>query len=451
VSAPREPVSELLRGLVHLGAGSLALTLTVLTVPQAALLAAAAVVFNYAVLARIGGRRLFRDGERRALFDSGIQLYPFSVLLLVLLFGWRPEVAAAGWVIMAAGDPAARAAGRAFGRRRLPWNRAKSYAGSAAFILAAGAACAGILVYMGRPFGEAALLAVPTALFAAFVESLPWRLNDNLTVPLLSALFLCGLVGARFERLPEILPGLGGPLVQALAVNLVLAVVFRGAGAVDRSGMAAGFAVGMLTWTLGGWRAFAILIAFFVLGSGTTRLGRRRKERLGVAQARHGARSARHALANCGVGVYLAALAATAPEPGLLLLAFVCAYATAAFDTVSSEIGQAFGGRPVMITTLRPAPIGTDGAVSLVGTLAGFVAAALVGLAAVGLGLVGPGALAIVLVAAFVGSSADSFLGATLERRGLMDNDAVNFSNTLIGALSGIGGALVAGGVMGPR
>jgi len=451
VSGARGPVSELGRGLVHLGAGFLALTLKVLTVPQAALLAALAVVFNYAVLARIGGGRLFRDGERRAPLGSGIQIYPLAVLLLVLLFGWRPEVAAAGWVIMAAGDPAARAAGRTFGRRQLPWNGAKTCVGSAAFALAAGLASTGILVYMGRPPGEAALLAVPTALFAAFVESLPWRLNDNLTVPLLSALFLCGLVGARVERLPEILPAMGEPLLQAVAVNLVLAVAFRNAGTVDRSGMVAGFAVGTLTWTLGGWRAFAILIAFFVLGSGTTRLGRRRKERLGVAQAKHGARSARHAIANCGVGVYLAALATTAPVPGLYLLAFVCAYATAAFDTVSSEIGQAWGGPPVMITTLRPVPIGTDGAVSLVGTLAGLAAAAAVGSIAVALGLVGPAALVIVLVAAFVGSSADSFLGATLERQGLMDNDAVNFSNTLIGALSGMGGALLAGGLMAPR
>jgi uncharacterized protein (TIGR00297 family) len=432
------PTSELLRGLVHLGSGLLALTLKFLTVTQATALAALAILFNYTVLGRIGGGRLFRDGERRAPLDSGILLYPFSVLLLVLLFGRRMEVAAAGWVIMAAGDPAARGAGRALGRRRLPWNGGKSVAGSVAFALAAGVACAGILVYMGRPLREAVILAVPTALFAAFVESLPWRLNDNLTVPLLSALFLSGLIAARAERLPALLPEMGGPFAQAVVVNLALALVFRNLGVVDASGMAAGFVVGALTWTFGGWKAFAILIGFFVLGSGATRLGRRRKERLGVAQAKRGARSARHALANCGVGVYLAALAATAPEPASYLLALVCAYATAAFDTVSSEIGQAWGGRPVMITTLKPAPIGTDGAVTLVGTLAGLAAAAAVGLLAAALGIVSAAALAIVLVAGFVGSTADSFLGATLERRGLMDNDAVNFSNTLIGALAGL-------------
>jgi uncharacterized membrane protein len=52
--------------------------------------------------------------------------------------------------------------------------------------------------------------------------------------------------------------------------------------------------------------------------------------------------------------------------------------------------------------------------------------------------MAGPRAIPVVLLAAFIGSSADSVLGATLETKGLMDNEAVNFSNTLIGALAGI-------------
>ena len=434
--------SELLRGGVHASAGLLALTLKFLSVPQAALVAAAAVVFNVAVLPRLGAR-LFRDGERRLPLDSGIHLYPFAVLILVLLFGWRMEVAAAGWVIMAAGDPAARAAGLSIGGRRVPWNHGKTVAGMVGFAIAAAAASFGILVYMGRPAGEAAILAAPTAVFAAFVESLPWRLNDNLTVPLLSALFLLGLVQAGATRLPAILPALGRPCAAAVAVNALLALLFRWTGTVDRSGMVAGFLVGTATWTFAGPGAFAILIAFFVLGSATTRLGRRRKERLGVAQEKKGARSARHAIANCGVAVYLALLAAVAPAPALWLLAFVAAYATATFDTVSSEIGQAWGGRPVMITTLRSVPVGTDGAVSLVGTLAGFGGAAVIAGLSTALGLLPAAQIAVVLVAAFIGSSADSLLGATLERRGLLDNEAVNFSNTLVGALAAIAGVLL--------
>jgi uncharacterized protein (TIGR00297 family) len=90
-------------------------------------------------------------------------------------------------------------------------------------------------------------------------------------------------------------------------------------------------------------------------------------------------------------------------------------------------------------------PIGTDGGISLAGTISGFVAAALIAAFAAGLGLMPPRAIPAVLVAAFIGSTADSYLGATLEKQGLMDNEAVNFSNTLIGALAGIGGALLGG------
>jgi uncharacterized protein (TIGR00297 family) len=434
------------RRLVHAGSGLLALLLRRLTVPQAALVALVACLFNYFVLPRIGAS-LFRSAERRRPLESGIHLYPVAVLLLLLLFGWRMEVAAAAWVIFAFGDPAASAAGERWGTRKLPWNHAKSWAGSAAFLLAAGLAGFGILVFFGRPVDEAAWLMVPTALFAAFVESLPWRLNDNLSVPILAALFLCALVEGDAVRLPEILAGVLPDLAIGAAVNAALAFAFLRARSVDRSGAAAGFALGTLTLGFAGWRAFAVLVTFFVLGTATTRAGRRRKERLGVAQEKRGARSARHALANCGVATVLAILSATATEPGLFVLALVCAYATAAFDTVSSEVGQAWGGKPVLITTLKRVPIGTDGAVTLLGTLAGLGASACVGGLAVATGMIPGALLPVVLVAAFLGSSADSLLGATLEPRGLLDNEAVNFSNTLVGALAGVVGALVPAGL----
>jgi uncharacterized protein (TIGR00297 family) len=311
--------------------------------------------------------------------------------------------------------------------------------GSIAFALAAWLFSWAVLVFMGRPAMGAAVLAAAASLFAAFMESLPWRLDDNLTVPLLSAAFLAGLLEVDPERLQAAAPTLGPLFLLAVGINTVLAFGFRRSGMVDSSGMIAGLFVGVLTMVFAGWRGFLILVAFFVLGSGATRLGRRRKERLGIAQEKKGARSARHALANCGVAVYLAFLVLSAAEPAMFALAFVCAYATAAFDTVSSEIGRAYGGRPVLITTLRPVPAGTDGGVSWAGTLAGLAAAWVLCAIATATGFIPTERTPLVLAAAFIGSTADSILGATLETRGLIDNEAVNFSNTLVGALSGIG------------
>ena len=432
------------RRLVHFSMGGLAFLLKYLTLPQASLCAGGAVLFNRFLLPRIGPG-LFRPAEEKHPWRSGIVIYPIAVLVLLVLFGDRMEVAAAGWVIMAAGDAAAGYFGRRYGGRSLPWNRGKSWAGSGAFVFASTAASWAVLAWMGRRPVEAALLAVPTGFFAAFVEALPWRLDDNLTVPILGSLFLRGLLEVSPQHLLATAPALRDAFVAGALANLALAWAFGRLRLVDRSGAVAGFLVGLLTWTFAGWRGYLILTAFFALGSGATRLGRRRKERAGVAQEKHGARSARHALANCGVAVFLGLLLAASPFPGVFVLAFVCAYATAAFDTVSSEIGQAYGGRPVLITTLRAVPVGTNGAVTWIGTLAGLAASLIVAGLASATGFLSSDLVGIVSVAAFIGSTADSILGATLETRGLMDNDAVNFSNTLIGALSGIGiAALVA-------
>ncbi len=54
-----------------------------------------------------------------------------------------------------------------------------------------------------------------------------------------------------------------------------------------------------------------------------------------------------------------------------MMLMCLAAMVEATADTVSSEIGQAFGGRPVMLLTLQQVDPGADGAVTLLGSLAG--------------------------------------------------------------------------------
>jgi uncharacterized protein (TIGR00297 family) len=83
-----------------------------------------------------------------------------------------------------------------------------------------------------------------------------------------------------------------------------------------------------------------------------------------------------------------------------------------------------------MLTTLRLVEPGTDGGVSLIGTLAGVAAAVLVAIAG-SLALGGGRTIFCISCAGAVfGLFFDSLLGATLERRGWLNNDAVNFLST---------------------
>lgn len=183
------------------------------------------------------------------------------------------------------------------------------------------------------------------------------------------------------------------------------------------------------------------VLVVLVLTSLSTRLGRRRKEQLGLAENRTGRTTAQVA-ANLGAGVLLSLGMVQIWElnqpwlhlPGLrhsaLLIAGLTALCEAAADTVSSELGQVLNGRPRMLTTFRVAPPGTDGAISLGGTATGIAAAAIVALA----GSAALGGDAMMFAVSWIGGAFglffDSLLGATFERGGWLNNDAVNFLST---------------------
>ena len=219
--------------------------------------------------------------------------------------------------------------------------------------------------------------------------------------------------------------------ISALAVTGIFAGLAYGLGMVSWGGAFGGFLVGAVIYVCLGPQGFAILVLFVVGGSTLTRLDYRSKEQRGIAQTRGGRRGARNALANCGVALLCALLAASLPTE-TFVFAFVASLGAAFADTTESEVGQLARGAPRLITTLRKVPPGTDGAVSAPGTLAGIAAAILTAFVGLALGLVGgPGIALLVAVAAFLGTVADSLLGALAPRVG---NEVTNVLCTLVAA-----------------
>jgi len=222
-----------------------------------------------------------------------------------------------------------------------------------------------------------------------------------------------------------------GQLLAALIVTTLFTVLAYAFGMVSRGGALGGFVVGTAIYTSLGPRGFAVLALFVVGGSLLTRLGYGRKQSSGTAEAGSGRRGARNALANCGVAVACALIAA-ATSSDAFTAAFVASLGAAFADTAESEIGQLYGRAPRLITTLREVPPGTDGAVSIPGTLAGIAAAGLTASLGLALGLIAaPGIALLVALAAFLGTVTDSLLGALAPRVG---NELTNVLCTLAAA-----------------
>lgn len=194
--------------------------------------------------------------------------------------------------------------------------------------------------------------------------------------------------------------------------------------------------------------ALTPLVLLFVLTFLATRLGKKRRPDFTSEVERRRGRTASQVIANLGVTplVIVVGMAGwfdlasrgrgiVSAEPYATPALVLAALAEATADTISSEFGQAFGGTPWLLTTLRPSPVGTDGAVSLLGTASGMAAGALVTAA-------GTWALDLqriqsyaALAGAIAGLLFDSLLGATAERRGWLNNDLVNFLSTAFAAL----------------
>ncbi len=222
--------------------------------------------------------------------------------------------------------------------------------------------------------------------------------------------------------------------LPAAVVAIGFAVIARTLGAVTDGGALLGVLVAFLLMLAAGLAGFAPLVTVFAITVLATRWGYARKQRLGVAERGPG-RTASQVLANLGATALCALPVIWFPRlSGILLIGAMAALAEAAADTASSEIGQATARAAYMITDFREAPIGTNGAISVAGTLAGCLAACIVAWVSAFFQVVSWNWTPLIALAGMAGMFLDSILGAIWENSGKMGNDSVNFVSTVFAA-----------------
>jgi uncharacterized protein (TIGR00297 family) len=246
---------------------------------------------------------------------------------------------------------------------------------------------------------------------------------------------------------------INNPWLVAIALNSILMLVsivipkklLTPAGTINAWGL------GVVVWGTLGWRGYGVVLFYFLVGSAVTRIGMAQKEAEGIAEKRGGARGPENVWGSaftatiCALGV--AAIKFGWLDPGwesLLILGYVASFATKLSDTTASEVGKAYGKSTFLITTLKPVPRGTEGAISLEGTLAGIVGGILISLVAYSLGLITSQGIIICTIAAFVATNIESVIGATLQSDiDWLSNELVNVINTIVGAVVAVSIAIV--------
>lgn len=241
------------------------------------------------------------------------------------------------------------------------------------------------------------------------------------------------------------------PFIPSLLLNTLLFFSLRPKlmTMLTPEGFAHSLALGTMLWTTLGWRGWTVCVLYLFLGQFVTKIGFDEKEAMGIAEGRGGRRGPENVWGSAFTGVLCAAAAAQAINSSssmflgfssnVWILGYVASLATKLADTFASEIGKAYGKTTFLITSLKPVPRGTEGAISLEGTLASILGGSLLSIYAYAIVGIVPSiaGVGVATFASFVATMIESLIGATLqEKDGLawMSNEVVNFFNTLIGA-----------------
>lgn len=273
-------------------------------------------------------------------------------------------------------------------------------------------------------------IAVIGAVTGSLFESIPSRIDKNISVPLGAGMTMWIFEEFRYWVPPE-------KMLIALAFSFFLGLLAYRAKIADVSALLSAALLGVLIIVFSGLSWFLLLLTFFILGGGFTRYKYAYKESIGIAQAKDGIRSYENVFSNSTAALVLAVAYGVFPEHGLpIIYAYLGTVATATGDTLASEIGTTAKGRPRMITTLKLSEPGADGAVSSLGELAALFGSATIGFLAYVLGVSDNLLLSVLIATAggFIGTNIDSYLGATLQKRGVLSNSGVNFLATFAGA-----------------
>ncbi len=229
--------------------------------------------------------------------------------------------------------------------------------------------------------------------------------------------------------------------LNAFLINFILIFFGQRLPFLTKKGWIHAGILGTILWASIGWRGWMSVCIYLFIGTLVTKIGYKNKASRGIAEARGGKRGPENVWGSAATGCSLALLSYLFPQYSVVfLVGFASSFAAKLSDTFASEIGKRFGKRTFLITTFKSVPPGTEGAVSLEGSIAGLVGSAFMTFVMIKLSLIsGLSVAIIVLFSGYLATILESYIGALIQNRiAWMSNELVNSIQTTLAALISI-------------
>jgi len=223
-------------------------------------------------------------------------------------------------------------------------------------------------------------------------------------------------------------------------INFILIYIFRKIPLMTKGGWISAGILGTILWGCLSWQGWLTVVIYLLFGSLVTKIGYKFKKEKGIAEKRDGRRGPENVWGSAATGLFLAIMTKfNAANVVMFKVGFAASFAAKLADTFGSEIGKRFGKETYLITSLKKVDRGTEGGVSLEGTLASFLGSILMTFVMFRLSIISTKYhFIVVAVSGFLATLSESIIGAKFQNKYKLSNELVNAIKTSIGSVFGI-------------
>ncbi len=223
-------------------------------------------------------------------------------------------------------------------------------------------------------------------------------------------------------------------------VNFILIYLFCRVPLMTKGGWICAGVLGSILWGCLSWQGWMSVVFYLLFGSLVTKIGYKFKKEQGIAEKRGGRRGPENVWGSAATGLVLAMMTKFNPANEVFFkVGFAASFSAKLADTFGSEIGKRFGKDTYLITSLKKVERGTEGGISLEGTLASIFGSIFMAFIMLRLSIISTKYhFIVVLVSGFFATLSESIIGAKFQNKYKLSNELVNAIQTSIASVLAI-------------